>query len=117
MVHQEFVCWRQGIDKQASECRSVEVNEARSHEPRDLKQMLGTLLASEPEFGSPGWWSCMISEKIRNYEAGMRKHGTDISAQPSGLDDLPPFHETAGAHATEKTQYDDMQRPESNRRM
>ena len=101
MVYQEFERWRQGVDAQAAEARAFEIDdEARSR----VQPHIETLLASEPEFNSPHWWSCMISDKLRNYDTGMSKHGTDMSSMPTDVDDLPKFHATADLHAKDVKQ-------------
>jgi len=44
-----------------------------------------------PTFGSDEWWACAIYEKLRNYEAAMRKHNVEAYAVPQNLSGLPDY--------------------------
>ena len=41
----------------------------------------------------------MVYEKLRNYDAAKRKHGTDLAAPPADLSNLPIWHSTCAAAA------------------
>ena len=41
------------------------------------------------------WWKCMTYEKMRNYDAIYRRHGTEVSKAPMDLSSLPAFLEAA----------------------
>ena len=43
------------------------------------------------DFATPPWWACLVSEKMRNYEAAFAKHGTDMTSAPEDLSVLPVF--------------------------
>ena len=94
LLYQDFLCWRKEVDDRASKFRFVPNNDASSLQARpDIE----SLLASEPVFNTADWWACMTSDRLRNYEAAMHKHGTDMSAVPTEVDNLPVFHETVAS--------------------
>ena len=41
----------------------------------------------------------MVYEKLRNYDAAKRKHGTDLAAPPADLSNLPIWHSTCATAA------------------
>ena len=50
-----------------------------------------------PKFGTKEWWACMISEKLSNYDAAMRKHRAEASLTPDDLEELPEFQPPLGS--------------------
>ena len=41
--------------------------------------------------GSSGWWACLIHEKLRNYEAAMRRHHGESLTVPDDIGKLPVY--------------------------
>jgi len=109
-VYQEYMSWRGEVDALALTCRPPDSHGQQIRpDSLDVKTLVEELFASELVFDSPGWWACMTSDRMRNYDTGMRKHGTDMSAMPTNVDDLPLFHETvtgkaAGPYETPTTE-------------
>ena len=98
MVYQDSLCWRREVDALARQCRPLGSHGKQiSQDSSDVKRLVEELLDSECVFDTPEWWACMTSERMRNYDTGMRKHGADMSAMPTNVDDLPLFHETVTA--------------------
>ena len=91
-VYEDFLAWRKEVDDRASSFRFVE---GRDPSLVQEKPDIGSLLKTEPKFNTPDWWNCMISERLRNYDAAMQKHGTDMSSLPAEVAGLPLFHQTA----------------------
>ena len=44
-----------------------------------------------PEFDSKVWWACMISQKLRNYNAARARHLHEGSQEPRDLSHLPEY--------------------------
>ncbi|MDA8582585.1 hypothetical protein N9L68_00100 [bacterium] len=44
-----------------------------------------------PSFGTAGWWACMVSDKLRKYEAAMRRHDENAFASPEDLTYSPEY--------------------------
>jgi len=45
------------------------------------------------------WWACLISEKLRNYDAANRLHKVEASKAPQDLDTLPLYDITGSGDA------------------
>ena len=43
--------------------------------------------------GSDGWWACLTHEKLRNYEASMRRHRPESFTVPGNIENLPAYRE------------------------
>ena len=100
MVYQEYIRWRSQEDALAlTYRRSDSHGQHISQDSSDVKALVEELFTSELDFNTPGWWACMTSDRMRNYDTSMRKHGSDMSAMPTDVDDLPLFHETVAGKA------------------
>ena len=50
-----------------------------------------TSRGTSPRFDSPEWWACLISERLRNYDATMANHIDESLGQPQNVLDLQAF--------------------------
>ena len=75
-VYDAFVEWR----------KRVEAAAAKYYRDVPLQQ---------PPPLSEDWWSCLVFEKLRNWDAMKKRHGTEVSKAPENLSLLPDFVDPA----------------------
>ena len=85
-VYEEFVRWR------THEIDSVAEPYFQSDPTKHLPQPMLHGNGDDPR--RRVWWACMISEKLRNYDAAMRKHQVEAFLVPQDLEVLPTYEQT-----------------------
>ena len=104
ILYEEFTRWSTDVHDRASKFRFPNHVDPSL---RERRPQFDALLAAEPEFDTSDWWACMVSDRLRNYDAAMRKHGTNMSAVPADLDNLPLFHATVENQTSKQAQEGD----------
>ena len=74
-IYEGFLRWRRNLDEVASSCKVAACTHG----------------SSSPPFDSVEWWSCMTSEKIRNYDVLQPAHTDEALQAPTNLTSLPEY--------------------------
>ena len=80
-LYVEYCRWRQTIDRTAA----------------PYFDRHASVRLPRPLFDTPEWWSCMISERLQNFELATRRHGSDITAPPEDLSYMPEYEQATAA--------------------